>query len=212
MSKTSLILQGGQTSTLTATIAPANASNKTVTWQSSDPAVATVSANGVVTAVTVGSAVITVTTADGGKTAVCNVQVAAVTNLLSNPGFETGDFTGWPTHFTQAAIVNSDAHSGTYAGKLSTAYGGIEQYISGLSPNTTYTLTAWSKGTNGEYGVRNYGSYQRQVYTNSTDYTKGEVTFTTGSTNTTVTVFMYKRAAAGEAFFDDFELTVKTPQ
>jgi hypothetical protein len=156
--------------------------------------------------------VVTATTADGAKTAVCTVKVVAAVNLLANPGFETGDFTGWPTHFTQSTIVNSNAHTGDYAARLTTAYGGIEQYISGLAPNTTYVLKGWAKGTNGEFGVRNYGSYQRQVYVNAADYTQGEITFTTGSTNTTVTVFMYKRAAAGEVYFDDLELMIKTPQ
>ena len=60
--------------TLTATVTPDNATNKAVTWASSDEAVATVS-EGKVTGVKVGEAVITVTTADGGKTAECKVTV-----------------------------------------------------------------------------------------------------------------------------------------
>ncbi len=59
---------------LTATIAPENATNKIVTWQSSDPSVATV-ANGVVKAVDVGTATITVTTQDGSFTDSCTVTV-----------------------------------------------------------------------------------------------------------------------------------------
>ena len=65
----------GATTTLTATILPANASNKNVSWSSSNTAVATVSAAGVVTGVALGTANITVTTADGAKTAVCAVTV-----------------------------------------------------------------------------------------------------------------------------------------
>lgn len=104
----------------------------------------------------------------------------------------------------------SDTHTGTYAAKLATACGGIEQKVNGLTPNTIYTISAWAKGINGEFGVRNFGSYQRQVYVNSTEYTRNEITFTTGSTNTSATIFMYKRAAAGEAYFDDFELVQKS--
>ena len=64
------------TLTLTATVAPDNATNKAVTWTSSDSAVATVDQNGVVTALARGTAVITATTADGGKTASCTVTVS----------------------------------------------------------------------------------------------------------------------------------------
>lgn len=63
--------------TLTATIAPSDAANKTVTWSSSDESVAKVE-DGTVTAAGVGSAIITVTTADGGKTASCYVTVTAI--------------------------------------------------------------------------------------------------------------------------------------
>ena len=62
---------------LSAIIAPANATNKSVTWTSSNPNVATVN-NGEITAWAAGSATITVTTADGGCTATCSVTVASV--------------------------------------------------------------------------------------------------------------------------------------
>ncbi|MDL2221722.1 Ig-like domain-containing protein [Parabacteroides sp. OttesenSCG-928-N08] len=62
--------------TLMATVAPANATNQNVSWSTSNASVATVS-NGVVNFVGVGSAVITVTTEDGNKTATCNVTVTA---------------------------------------------------------------------------------------------------------------------------------------
>lgn len=67
----------GATANLSATIAPANASNKNVTWSSSDQSKATVNATGVVTGVAVGSATITATTADGNKTATSAVTVTA---------------------------------------------------------------------------------------------------------------------------------------
>ncbi len=76
LNKTTTSLTVGQTETLTATVAPANATDQTVTWSSSNTAVATV-ANGVVTAVAAGTANITVTTTDGNKTATCAVTVTA---------------------------------------------------------------------------------------------------------------------------------------
>jgi uncharacterized protein YjdB len=80
LNKTSLTLAVGGTETLTPTIQPASATNKNVSWASNNTAVATVN-NGTVTAVAAGSATITVTTQDGGKTATCSVTVNA-----ANPG------------------------------------------------------------------------------------------------------------------------------
>ncbi len=76
LDKAELTLEKGSTGTLTATVAPQNATNNTVTWSSSNPEFATVD-NGVVTAVSVGEAIITVTTEDGSKTATCKVTVNA---------------------------------------------------------------------------------------------------------------------------------------
>ena len=70
-----LTLEVGQTGALTATVAPATATNKAVTWTSSAPAIATVDASGTVKGIAPGTATITVKTADGGKTATCAVTV-----------------------------------------------------------------------------------------------------------------------------------------
>ncbi len=72
LDKTTLGLKVGDEQTLTATVLPENATDKTVVWSSSDDAVATV-AEGVVTGVAVGSA--TITAAVGEVKAVCEVQV-----------------------------------------------------------------------------------------------------------------------------------------
>ena len=77
LTPSTLALEAGKSGTLTAAITPDNATNQAVTWTSSDTAVATVE-NGVVTAVGAGEAIITVTTADGGKTDACTVTVTAV--------------------------------------------------------------------------------------------------------------------------------------
>lgn len=84
LDKTSMSLTAGSTGTLTATINPADATNKNLTWTSDNGAVATVSQTGVVTAVAEGTAKITVKTADGEKTAVCTVTVTAKTSGSSS--------------------------------------------------------------------------------------------------------------------------------
>lgn len=85
-----------KTQQLIATITPTNATNKNVTWTSSDIKVATVNAIGLVAAVGVGSATITVTTADGGKTANSIIKVTGSSDQndsLWSPKF-LEDFSG----------------------------------------------------------------------------------------------------------------------
>ena len=73
---TGLTLTKGQTQKLTATVAPANATNQAVTWKTSDKNVATVSPSGLVTAKSAGTATITCTAQDGsGVKATCKVTV-----------------------------------------------------------------------------------------------------------------------------------------
>jgi uncharacterized protein YjdB len=75
LNKTNLTLNKAGEETLTATVAPANATNPAVNWSSNNESVATVDTAGKVTGVAEGTAIITVMTADGGKTATCNVTV-----------------------------------------------------------------------------------------------------------------------------------------
>ncbi|CAK7062487.1 S-layer homology domain-containing protein [Tissierella sp.] len=75
LNKTEIPLEIGATETLVATIDPTNATNKNITWKSNNVDIATVDANGKVTAVALGEAVIIATTIDGNKSATCVVTV-----------------------------------------------------------------------------------------------------------------------------------------
>ena len=76
LDKTEVSLEATETATLVATILPETATNKSVAWTSSNEAVATVDANGVVTAIAVGEAIIKATTTDGSDlSATCKVTV-----------------------------------------------------------------------------------------------------------------------------------------
>lgn len=91
LDRTSLSLSAGASATLTATLYPAGATNHKVTWHSSDETIATVDAQGKVTALSAGSAVISVTTEDGNKTATCAVTVTGATDPDHPSGGDSSD-------------------------------------------------------------------------------------------------------------------------
>lgn len=78
-----LQLKEQSSSTLNVTFNPSNATNKKVTWKSSNPNVATVDSSGNVKAIAPGTATITVISSDGGKVATCNVEVTALSKKLT---------------------------------------------------------------------------------------------------------------------------------
>ena len=75
LSKTSLTLSKGKTFKLTATVNPSNASNKKVTWKSSNTKIATVSSTGTIKGIIKGTVYIYVCTLDGNKSAKCKVTI-----------------------------------------------------------------------------------------------------------------------------------------
>jgi len=79
LNKTSGTIKYGKTYQLKATVSPENATNKKVTWKSSDPKAVSVSSKGLIKGLKANSsAVITCTTADGKKVASCKIKVAPV--------------------------------------------------------------------------------------------------------------------------------------
>ena len=94
LNKAETSISVGNSETLSATVAPENATIKALTWASSDEDVATVAPDGTVTAVKVGTVTITATAADGsGKSATCTVTVTGDTTP-SQPGGSTGGSSG----------------------------------------------------------------------------------------------------------------------
>jgi uncharacterized protein YjdB/murein DD-endopeptidase MepM/ murein hydrolase activator NlpD len=147
LSKTSLAFAVGDavtTSALTATVAPANAANKAVTWASSDAKIATVSSGGVVTMKSVGVATITAKTADGGKIANC-----AVTVKLGKP--------------TIASVVSGgDKKVKVTWGKIASAKS-YDVYAK-LSTETDYTKVASGiTGTSSAITIKSYAKYNFKV-------------------------------------------------
>lgn len=96
----------GKTATIKAIVTPDDATDKTVTWTSSDDTVATVDSNGVVTGVKEGTATITATTTDGGFTATCEVTVRKASSGSSSGG-------GGGSSVTKYTVAVANVKNGT---------------------------------------------------------------------------------------------------
>jgi uncharacterized protein YjdB len=118
VSPSSAQLLPNATLNLTATMLPANATNQNLAWSSSNPAVASVSSSGVVTATGIGTATITLRSVDGNRTATSAITVSnAITGLLNGTGISssttvnltsegTADWIHWPGNHRKAAGGN----------------------------------------------------------------------------------------------------------
>ncbi|MBD1379244.1 fibronectin type III domain-containing protein [Metabacillus arenae] len=138
LDKISSTLEQDQSIQLTATVLPSNAPNKDVTWSSSDTNIATVNNTGLVTAVGIGNATITVTTVDGGKTDTFNLSITAA--II---GFDFNNLSGYAdsNHVTFDQTVN-------YAGY---------DYSDFVHPSVLYFEEGWN-GHNYWMGVNPYAS------------------------------------------------------
>jgi|GEM_PF-4879532 len=133
------------------------------------------------------------TQASGGGTTV----------TVANPGFESS-FTSWTTSGS-TAISTSDFHSGSKSAKVSTSGSQVSQTISGLSPSTSYTASAWILGQ-GLIGANTFGGSEVTVSGNSAAWTQIQVSFTTGAANTSAVVFA-RGTTSTDVRFDDFTVT-----
>ena len=154
LDRTTCDLTPNESVQLLATVNPGYATNKSVTWSSSDNNVATVDANGLVTAKSAGTAIITVTTTDGGKTATCTINVIAT-------------------------LTDVTYHASTYVKKDAAAYLGINYSITRTSDRT---LRYVIKVNNSEYVDLEFNvvvndNWQRMTYDASTNtYTYTTIT------------------------------------
>ena len=160
LNKSSLNLGVGGSEVLSATVLPADATNKQVTWLSSTPSIATVSQSGVVTGVKEGTTQISVITAEGSKTAICSVTVGGQTPITpTEPGTQTGGIIDPATGKTAAVTFSGMEIELDYT---STAYNGSDkepgvaiQDASGndLTEDVDYTLDYYNNLTVGKATV-----------------------------------------------------------
>jgi uncharacterized protein YjdB len=148
LNKTTVTVGVGATTQLVATVLPTIATDKSVTWSSSDTGKATVNASGVITGVATGSATITVTTTDGGKTSTCAVTVVtsvAVTGVGLNQStafLATGSTlqltaTLSPTNATNTALT----WSSSVPAKATVSSSGLVTAVAAGTTNIVVTTT-----------------------------------------------------------------------
>lgn len=160
LNKTQLTLTVGDTETLTATVLPSNAIDKTVTWESSAPNVATVS-NGVVTAVSKGNAVITAKAET--KSTKCTVTVNPVTYQIS-----VTNGTATPLLAEEGATVTIKANnppSGKSFDKWTTTTEGIT-FANATAATTTFKMPAKAVSV-----TANYCEYYTVTYVDNNNIT-----------------------------------------
>lgn len=134
-------------------------------------------------------------------------------NLITNPSFETGAIAPWSSWNPagQASLSNNNPHTGTYSVQLNGGECSVERVISGLKPSTQYRYSAWaslaSTTNNVVIGVKSFGSTFTEISFTATTYEQKSLVFTTGLTNTSATVYFYKKpGGTGIDYGDDFEL------
>lgn len=135
----------GEQLTLTATVAPSDATNKAVTWSSSDDTIATVT-DGVVTGIAAGDATITVTTVDGSFTATCGVTVeaatVAVTGVTVSPTSDSIAVSETLTLTATVAPENATNKAVTWSTSEATVATVEDGVVTGVSAGTaTITVT-----------------------------------------------------------------------
>lgn len=114
---------------------------------------------------------------------------SAATNLVSNGTFETGSLAGWSCSAGSGAAVSGSAHTGSYALQGSPTSGDNARCSQSVSvrPSSTYTLSAWVKGSNVYLGADGGTS----TWTSSTGWAQLTTTFTTSASASTVTIYLH---------------------
>ncbi|WP_415860282.1 carbohydrate binding domain-containing protein [Streptacidiphilus alkalitolerans] len=156
---------------------------------------------GVSAAAVIGTGIVVVGTGAAG---------AATTNLVANPGFESG-LSGWSCTGGSGSAVSSPVHSGSSALKATPAGQDDAQCTQTISvqPNSQYTLSAYVQGSYVYLGATGTGgSSDPSTWTpGNTSYGQLSVAFTTGASTTSVTVYLHGWYGQPTYYADDVSLT-----
>jgi chitinase len=133
---------------------------------------------------------------------------ASAANILANPGFEAGNLSGWSCSGGDS-VTTGPTHSGSYA--LSGVPTGQDNaqcsQTVAVKPSTAYQLSGWVQGSYVYLGVTGTGTSDTSTWTpGTTSWTQLAVTFTTGGSTTSVTIYVHGWYAQPAYLADDISL------
>ncbi|MFG3343991.1 carbohydrate binding domain-containing protein [Streptomyces sp. NPDC048018] len=130
---------------------------------------------------------------------------AQAANLLTDPGFESGTLSGWTCTGGLGSVVSTPVHGGAkaLAGAASASDVAKCAQTVAVQPNTPYTLSGWVRGAYVYLGVDGGGS----TWTPSAgSYQQLSLSFTTGASQTSATVYTHGWYGQGTYYADDISL------
>ncbi|MDQ0906294.1 hypothetical protein QFZ22_002279 [Streptomyces canus] len=130
---------------------------------------------------------------------------AQAANVLTNPGFESGNLSPWTCTGNLGSVVSSPVHGGTKSlqGAVSSSDNAQCSQTVAVQPNTTYSLSGWVRGSYVYLGVDGGAS----TWTSSPSaYSQLTTSFTTGASQTSATVYVHGWYAQGTYYADDISL------
>lgn len=130
---------------------------------------------------------------------------AQAANILSNPGFESGGLSPWSCTGNLGSVVSSPVNGGSkaLAGAVTSSDNAQCNQTVSVQPNTAYTLSGWVRGSYVFLGVDGGASTWT---TSPSAYSRLSVSFTTGASQTSATIYVHGWYAQGTYYADDFSL------
>ncbi|QQM46261.1 carbohydrate binding domain-containing protein [Streptomyces liliifuscus] len=126
-------------------------------------------------------------------------------DILTNPGFESGSLAPWTCTGNPGSAVSSPVHAGSKAlqGTVSSSDNAQCDQTVAVRPNTTYSLSGWIRGSHVYLGVNGGASTWT---TSPSEYSPLTVSFTTGASQTSATIYVHGWYAQGRYYADDITL------